>query len=1089
MAESRIVGIGYGMALNDNGTVWIWGTGSPDTAYGLQPVIMPGVNHVVSTSRYLSPVVLNDNGTVCVLKNYPMFENTSYQLSPEEEPVIISGFSNITAISGGGNFNLLALRNDGTVWAVGSDRYGQLGIGGVYGQDNFLSLDAIQVEGLSDVKAISMGDGHALALKNDGTVWAWGKNDMGQLGDGTTTYTQTLPTLAAGEPIPVMVKGLNSVKSIAAGEGFSMALREDGTVWTWGENWHYELGDGMPRNVEVYRATPAQVPCLTNVTAIVASWEFALALRDDGTVWAWGDNQFGELGDGTTDSSNVPVQVKGLSGIVAIAPGYALDENGVIWAWGPDTLGQLGDGIKDPGLYSTTAKKVPFSEALSGSSVRPSWMVSPHTPVNENAPGANSNPIEYMAAVNDMIYAFSLNGLTAIDGNASAKWNLSISGAWTYKNAYSLIATTASNTMDVSSVRTVPVFGSEDGYLYLYAFANVSDCTYNPIDDMVYLEHPEKNVEKELIAVSPDGKVEWTRSFVNDIAARDASHVEAHGGRVYLYHGYNETVLDASGNLLFNLENIAEPVSVDEDGNMYAMPAVKQTLPAMSMAMDRGYFDYRKPSNVVEKYGQNGTKVWQKSLGENASISYFMPAVWNDRIGIPLYRNGMLYVPVDHGIIVLNKDGSVAWTKKFSDDYKIFNLMPIDSRGNIYLDYPGHPTLDNDTILVLNPDGIELCQFTTKQHIRYAYDGILYEDGNFPKDIIDDFSGKDGINRNSLENATIQAYDMELGEYIWNFTTPVGQYRTVTVNRSNVLTIIPDYGTEGYPANSIVFAHSLAEIFPAGNFTYIYYRTAAWDKPVVYNESEYTYYSAIYALDKSGKLVWQKPLDSFVTAAAANNSTIYYGTDNGKISVSIIEAAAGFVLIGSALLLMFGYVSRARSKIDKNENRNRIFRFIAERPGSTLYEITRGTGMNMGTIRYHMMILGINHRIVSFSDEGKFVRYFTNSNSYSKEDQLVISIMRRDSIGRILKHIEKRSEATNAELCSELGLPESTVSKYLGELARKGILTRSNEQSIRASYSIKKEYAASVLKAVKLLDSGTITLTGNDEETPADAFA
>ena len=150
----------------------------------------------------------------------------------------------------------------------------------------------------------------------------------------------------------------------------------------------------------------------------------------------------------------------------------------------------------------------------------------------------------------------------------------------------------------------------------------------------------------------------------------------------------------------------------------------------------------------------------------------------------------------------------------------------------------------------------------------------------------------------------------------------------------------------------------------------------------------------------NGKLVWQKPMDSFLTAAVANNSTIYYGTDNGKISVSVVEAAAGFVLIGSALLLMFGYISRARSKIDKNENRNRIFQFIARRPGSTIYEITRGMGMNMGTVRYHMMILGANHRIVSFNDEGKFVRYFTNSNTYSKEDQLVISIMRRDSIGK-----------------------------------------------------------------------------------------
>ncbi len=227
------------------------------------------------------------------------------------------------------------------------------------------------------------------------------------------------------------------------------------------------------------------------------------------------------------------------------------------------------------------------------------------------------------------------------------------------------------------------------------------------------------------------------------------------------------------------------------------------------------------------------------------------------------------------------------------------------------------------------------------------------------------------------------------------------------------ITLFPDDSEYGVSSGSVIQAHSRAQVYPAGDYTYIYFRTAAWDEPVVLNKSGYTYFSALYALDINGKLVWQKPMDSFLTAAVANNSTIYYGTDNGKISVSVVEAAAGFVLIGSALLLMFGYISRARSKIDKNDNRNRIFQFVSRRPGSTIYEITRGTGMNMGTVRYHMMILGINHRIVSFNDEGKFVRYFTNSNTYSKEDQLVISIMRRDSIGKILRLIAERPEMTN----------------------------------------------------------------------------
>jgi alpha-tubulin suppressor-like RCC1 family protein/predicted transcriptional regulator len=1113
IAESGITNVsaavpGCGIALNDNGTVWLWGSISDNDPTGLQPIIMPGIDHVVGISGYMRPAVLKDDGTVWILRNYPYFENaTMMETWPDKEPVQAIGLSDITAISGSNSGaygdNLLALKDDGTVWVVGSNLYGQQGTDAGYGNQNFLSLDAVRVSGLSDVKAISMGIGHALALKEDGTVWAWGYNDMGQLGDGTINYNK----YPAGKTTPVMVKELTNVTAISAGNEFSMALKNDGTVWTWGRNTFGMLGDGIPGNVEEYSTTPVQVVGLTNVTAISAGNWFALALKDDGTVWAWGDNRnYGMLGDYTTETRNVPGQVDGLSGIVSISAGidfcFALDKNGAVWAWGEDSAGQLGDGQQGMINFRATPCKVSLDNAISGSAVVPISSVSPGPTVQANVPVADNGSIEYMSADDGVIYAFSANGLVALDSNGDRKWNITINGTWTYGESYDLITrwnetgtgTQFVNNTLVSSevysmsgtdVKMVPVFASDGGYVYLYAFANALDSMYDPLD-RCYLNKPAKNVEKELIAVTPDGKIEWTRSFVDDIAVQDLSHVETHNGRIYLYHGYNETVIDASGRSLFTLYNIAEPVSVDEDGNIYSIRAVGRTLPAMGSAIDGGYFDFRIPSNVVEKYRPDGVAVWRTELEKNASLPYFMPAVWNDEIGMPLYRNGMLYVPVDHGIIALYKNGTIRWTKEFSDDYRIFNLMPTDSNGNLYLDYR---YLDNDTIMALKFDGTETGQVTVNQNIRCAYDGILYVDGNFPEEFLEEYFGNDNISSDNLEKATIRAYDINRGVYAWNFTTPIGQTNTVTINKSNVLALIPDYSKYGYPANSIIFAQSLAEIVPTGNFTYIYFRTADWDKPVVYDRSAYTYYSAIYALDMNGKLVWQKPLDSFVTAAAANNTTIYYGTDNGKISVSVVEAAAGLVLIGSALLLMFGYVSRARSKIDKNENRNGIFRFIVERPGSTLYEITRGTGMNMGTIRYHMMILGINHRIVSFNDEGKFVRYFANSNSYSREDQQVISIMRRESIGRILKYIVEKPEATNADLCSELGLPESTVSKYLGELSRKGILVRSSEQNIRASYSIKKEYEASILKAMKLMDSSTITLIGNDEENQADACA
>lgn len=1105
IAETRITDVsatagGCGIALNDNGTIWLWGSVAYNDDLGLQPIIMPGMDHIVAISGDRYPVVLKDDGTVWLIKNYPIFENASrLEKWPDKEPVKVDGFSDITAISGsigGYGHNLIGLRKDGTVWATGNNRYGQLGTDANYGDDFYSSTIATQVKGLSGVKAISMGDGHALALKKDGTVWAWGMNNMGQLGDGTISYDHA----PEGKPDPAMVKGLTGITAIAAGREFSLALKDDGTVWAWGRRDFGMLGDGLPENVGIYVPNPVQVKGLTNVTNIAAGQWFALALRDDGTVWTWGDNRFnGMLGDGTLENRNVPVQVKGLSGIVSVSAGstycLALDKNGVIWAWGDDSAGQLGDGKHGANLYRATADKVPFSEALAGPEINPGSMASPRPPVYVNMP-VQDNSIEYMAVADNLILAFGKNSLTAMDINNMPKWNISIPGAWTYEKAYCIITEphvkstitsyvngvttswTDENSTTGMSVKAVPIFAAESGHIYLYAFSNVSDSNYYPMNRRTELSQAGYFVGKDLIAIAPDGTVEWTRHFVDDIAVQDNSHVEAHGDRIYLYRGYNETVLDKSGNILFTIENISNPVSVDENGYMYAVKAVKEIHTWLSTSMDGVYFDYRTPSNVIEAYAPDGKLSWHKELENKVAYSYFLPAVWNEEIGIPLYHEGMLYVPQDHGIMALNKDGTVQWTKIFDDEYRLFYLMPIDSKGDLYLYYRhSYPRYNNSnmTVIAIKPNGDIMGQVDIGPDIANAFDGVLYMDGK-PMSERDrtDFSPDD------LDKATILAYDMVQGKYIWSFKTPTGDTRTLTVNVSNVLTLFPDYSTYGIPAGSIPYSNSLARIIPSDDLTYIYFRTAAWDEPVVYNMSTYTYYSALYALDKDGKLVWQKPMDTFVTAAAANNTTIYYGTNGGGISVSTIEVVAGLAIAASVLLFIkffaLGSVTRARSRLDKNDNRNKVYRFIAERPGSTLYETSKEMGLNIGTLRYHLMILSLNHRIVTYNDDGKFVRYFTNSNTYGKEDQMVISLLRRDSMGKILKLILESGEMTNGKLCGKLGLPESAISKYLSELTRKGIISKAPEQGVRASYSVKKEHVDRLSNAIKLTDSPAATI-------------
>ncbi|BAI60822.1 hypothetical protein MCP_0750 [Methanocella paludicola SANAE] len=1105
LAESRITDVsadasGCGIALNDNGTIWLWGTVATNDDTGLQPIIMPGVDHVVAVTGQMYPVVLKDDGTVWLIKNYPYFENPEkFKGSTGYGLVKVDGLDHIIAIDGN-NQNLLALKDDGTVWAMGSNMYGQRGMEEGYGAIDYEGPLVNQVQGLSDVIAISEGDSHALALKKDGTVWAWGMNNMGQLGDGTTTYDQWeeispdgkpyLTTCPGGKSTPVMVKGLTGATAIAGGTEFSMALKDDGTVWAWGRNSFGMLGDGVPGNIETQRTTPVQVVGLANVMSIDAGRWFALALRDDGTVWAWGDNRIcGMLGDGTLENRNVPTQVKGLSGISSISAGntnnYALDKYGIVWGWGDNSAGQLGDGQHGANVYRATADKVPFTEALAGPEISPGWMARPYPPISVNPP-IQDNPIEYMAVAGDHILAFSRNNLAAMDANGTPEWNLTIPGAWTYSQAYDIITdphvkairtdtingvtTTVvdENSMMAMSVKAVPIFTSEDGYVYLYAFSDAVDSKFQPMDRKSYLNGSNYLAGKDLIAVAPDGKIEWTHHFVDDIAIQDNAHLEAHGDRIYLYNGYNETVFDTSGKVLFTIENISNPVSVDEDGNMYAVEAVKVMRHWLSSFVDGVYFDYRTPSNVVEAYTPDGKQSWRKVLDANIAFSYFLPVVWNGEIGIPLYHDGVLYVPQDGGVTALNKDGSLRWAKNITGEYRVFYLMPMDSKGDLYL-YSRNDD-GSQTVMVIGPDGTVIARADAGQsYVACASNGVLYKD-NKPMAERDMVPTKD-----SLEMGEVAAYDLLQGKYLWNFTTPIGQSTTVVLNESNVLTLFPDRIATGLSSGTIYYEHSNAQVIPAGNATYVYFRTAVKDNPIIYNQSTCTYYSALYALDKTGKLVWQKPMDSFLTAAAANNTTIYYGTNGGSISIETIGVVAGVAIVGSLLaFFLLGSVTRARSRIDKNENRNRINKFIIDRPGSTLYELSKVLGMNIGTLRYHLMILGLNHRTVTYND-GKFVRYFANSNTYSNEDKMVISLVRRESMGKLLKAVMDSGEVTNDELCEKLGLPESGISKYLSELSDKGIVTKTG-QGTRVYYSIRELHRERLSKALTLMDNRVETV-------------
>jgi alpha-tubulin suppressor-like RCC1 family protein len=226
----------------------------------------------------------------------------------------------------GGFEHSLALTRDGKVWAWGGNDDGELGDGTTSRQ-----AAPVPVATLDHVTAIAAGGRHSLALRDDGSVWAWGNNDFGQLGDGTLQRRLR----------PVRVVGIDDAVAIDAGPAYSLAIRSGGTVWMWGDSSTSDPTDWPTDPTAASRwVVPTRVPDLANVLAVAAGAHHALALTRDGQVLAWGNNRYGQIGDGTTTTRPTPVWVPNLRHVVAVSAGFsqslALEADGSVWSWGDD---------------------------------------------------------------------------------------------------------------------------------------------------------------------------------------------------------------------------------------------------------------------------------------------------------------------------------------------------------------------------------------------------------------------------------------------------------------------------------------------------------------------------------------------------------------------------------------------------------------------------------------------------------------------------------------------------------------------------------------------------------------------------------
>ncbi|WP_350356638.1 T9SS type A sorting domain-containing protein [Hymenobacter canadensis] len=200
---------------------------------------------------------------------------------------------------------------------------------------------------------LAAGTFHSAALQTDGKLWMWGRNNAGQLGNGSTAAQSSTPVVVV---TPSTALTGTTWKQVAAGTFHTVALRSDGTLWAWGDNSSGQLGDGSTtsQRIPVFVPTPVGAQAGTSWTQVVAGYAHTLALRSDGTLWAWGGNLYGQLGDGTTTDRHLPVRVRTSLNLIteptwvqittANHHSLGITMGGGLWAWGRNHLGQLGVG-------------------------------------------------------------------------------------------------------------------------------------------------------------------------------------------------------------------------------------------------------------------------------------------------------------------------------------------------------------------------------------------------------------------------------------------------------------------------------------------------------------------------------------------------------------------------------------------------------------------------------------------------------------------------------------------------------------------------------------------------------------------------
>ena len=281
----------------------------------------------ISSGSNFSAAIKSD-GTLWMWGNNPYGQlglgNTTNYSSPKQ----VGALTNWSQIASSGPYSSVAIKTDGTLWAWGYNGYGSLGLGNT---TNYSSPK--QVGSLNTWYKLSGGTTFVLSIKTDGTLWSWGRNDSGQLGLGNITNYSS----------PMQVGALTTWSNVFSSSGSSYAIKTDGTLWSWGNGLVGALGLGNT----TYYSSPMQVGALTNWAKVTTNGaNFALAVKTNGTLWGWGYNVNGQLGLNNTTNYSSPKQVGSLTTWAKTFGGssysMAIDTSGKLYAWGNNNVGQLG---------------------------------------------------------------------------------------------------------------------------------------------------------------------------------------------------------------------------------------------------------------------------------------------------------------------------------------------------------------------------------------------------------------------------------------------------------------------------------------------------------------------------------------------------------------------------------------------------------------------------------------------------------------------------------------------------------------------------------------------------------------------------